>query len=279
MGLHSKNIKQDDNMVHLKVCFLVAFASLAVAAPQLPTIEVEEEFFNPNPKYTYSYQVASDAEQTYIAHQESREDDQVNGEYSYVDPFGSLITVVYTAGPMGYSETRTVTPNQVEIRRKAQPAPAPVPTPAPVRPVLPVRPVQTIVEQVRPVVEQVVEENSAGAQDTDLVARIIAQLTPFIRNTVSSSLSSGGSSSSSVSSVPVTQLTSQSSSATRVPVTPVAVPVPVRVAVDSGSAAGQNSLQGIFGLQGENNVRVETPDFNFAYDLDNVNLNNLPVNN
>ena len=61
----------------------------------------------------------------------------------------------------------------------------------------------------------------------------------------------------------------------RVPVVPAAAPVVVsREVVSAGDAGGRNSLQTVFGLQGENNVRVETPDFNFAYDLDNVNLNN-----
>ena len=31
---------------------------------------------------------------------------QVTGSYSYVDPTGALITVTYTAGVMGYTETR-----------------------------------------------------------------------------------------------------------------------------------------------------------------------------
>ena len=43
--------------------------------------------------YTYAYQVAAEEEQTYIAKQESRENDVVQGEYSYVDPLGTLITV------------------------------------------------------------------------------------------------------------------------------------------------------------------------------------------
>lgn len=87
----------------------------------------------------------------------------------------------YTAGPDGYQETRTSEANFIAIR--AQPAktvvepvvtpvvkPAPVqvfvrPTPAPARP-----PPQK-------------EESSE-----DLIAKIIAQLTPFIKNTVSNSL-------------------------------------------------------------------------------------------
>ena len=43
---------------------------------------------------------------------------------------------------------------------------------------------------------------------------------------------------------------------------PISVAAPVRQASSSSS-----SVEGIFGLQGQNNVRVETPNFNFAYDL------------
>ena len=50
----------------------------------------------PNPKYTYSYQVSDDDEQTYLAHNEDRDGDVVTGTYSYVDPNGALITVTYT---------------------------------------------------------------------------------------------------------------------------------------------------------------------------------------
>ena len=46
------------------------------------------------------YKVADGEEQTYVAMEESRNDNVVTGTYSYVDPLGSLIT----AGPMGYSE-------------------------------------------------------------------------------------------------------------------------------------------------------------------------------
>ena len=100
--------------------------------------------------------MAADDEQTYIAHTESRDGAdvsavklnssyfifdpphmnhfQVTGEYSYVDPLGNLIKVTYTAGVMGYTETREVVPNFVQIRSRPV-TPEPVPAPAPVRPV------------------------------------------------------------------------------------------------------------------------------------------------
>ena len=126
-------------------------------------------FFQPNPQYQYSYQVSAEDEQTYIAQQESRDGAEVTGEYSYVDPLGSLIKVVYTAGVDGYQETRTVEPSFVQIRAK----------PVSAR-------VEQVVEKVVPAVQTIVEK-TAGS-DTDLVAKIISQLTPFIKDTVTTSL-------------------------------------------------------------------------------------------
>ena len=123
-----------------------------------------------SPKYAFTYQVADEDTQTYIKQTESRENDLVTGEYSYVDPLGSLITVKYTAGEDGYQETRTVEPNFVAIRN----API-IPTPEPVRPKpVPARP--------KPAPAPKPESNE------DLIAKIIAQLTPFIKSTVSNSL-------------------------------------------------------------------------------------------
>merc|ERR1740128_71049 len=51
---------------------------------------------------------------------ENREGDQVTGQYQYVDPYGSLIIVRYTAGAMGYTETREVQDNFVKINPRPQ---------------------------------------------------------------------------------------------------------------------------------------------------------------
>ena len=115
----------------------------------------------PNPSYNYAYQVSDDESQTYIAHQEGREDNVVTGEYSYVDPFGALITVTYIADSNGYREERKSQPNFVQIRAlpvaravipQPAPEPAPVrrvvvakPAPAPVRRIVPAAPVRTVV--------------------------------------------------------------------------------------------------------------------------------------
>ena len=89
--------------------------------------------FQPNPTFNYEYQVADEESQTYITHQEGREDNVVTGQYSYVDPFGALITVTYIADSNGYREERKSEANFLQIR--GQPARA-VQEPAPVSQVL-----------------------------------------------------------------------------------------------------------------------------------------------
>ena len=101
--------------------------------------------------------MANEEAQTFISKTENRDGDAVDGEYSYVDPLGHLITVVYTANAEdGYSETRSVQENFIQIRAK---------------------PVTRVVEQV-----------PAAVPSSDLVARIIARLTPFIKETVATTL-------------------------------------------------------------------------------------------
>merc|ERR1712038_360591 len=280
MGHHFVlNYSKVKNIMSLKVCFLVLFVATAYAAPQ--QLDSEEEPFNDNPQYTYAYQVAAENEQTYIAHQEQRDGTDVTGEYSYVDPLGNLIKVVYTAGVMGYTEARTVQPNFVEIRARpivrteVKPAPAPAP-------------VQKVVQQVAPVVQKVVEQQVETQNDGDLVARIIAQLTPFIRSTVTSSLGASSSSSSTAnnnanagssidlrgSSQTTTTTTSRRPTPVRrvVAVQPaqpvqrtVAVAVPAPAVTSAGSAS--SSVAGIFGTGGPNNVRFNAPEFNYEFDL------------
>jgi len=259
----------------LKVCFLILFVATAYAAPQQLALDEEEEPFNDNPQYTYAYQVAAEDEQTYIAHQEQRDGDDVTGEYSYVDPLGNLIKVVYTAGAMGYTETRTVQPNFVEIRArpivKKVVKPAPVPAPAPV---------QKVVQQVAPVVQKVVEQQVETQNDGDLVARIIAQLTPFIRSTVTSSLGASSSTSSTANnnanagSSQTTTTTTTSRRPTPVrrvvavqPAQPVQRTVAVAAPAVTSAGSASSSVAGIFGTGGPNNVRFNAPEFNYEFDL------------
>jgi len=186
--------------------------------------------FDANPKYTYAYQVANDDKQTYIAQEESRNGDQVDGQYSYVDANGALVTVKYTANDAdGYSETREIQENFVQI--KSLPVAKTVdlensvalrPAPRPARP-------------------------AAAAGNSDLVARIISQLTPYIKTTVTETLSSR-----------------QSVAAPAVAVqTYEAVPA---VSYSSGSSvsSGSSSVESTFGVSGTNNIQVDTPTYQFA---------------
>merc|ERR1711935_1168274 len=110
-----------------RVLFLAVLAHVSIGAPlegfgDATDAEIEEiragtylEMFDENPTYNYNYKVADDAEQTYLSMDEVRNDGVVTGTYSYVDPLGSLITVKYTAGAMGYTEERSEQPGFVSI--------------------------------------------------------------------------------------------------------------------------------------------------------------------
>merc|ERR1712168_1776412 len=198
---------------------LIVGSGMSFARPQASGAEDLEgrDLFDPNPVYTYTYQVANEDAQTYIAQTESRDGAQVDGEYSYVDPLGNLVTVKYTANDVdGYSETREVQENFIQIRAK---------------------PTKKVVSTAS------VEASSSGSSDSDLVARIIAQLSPFIKETVSSSLSARQ------------QAT-------------VVVPAPVPVAIaPQPVAVAASAVQSRFGTGAGNNIRVETPEYTFATDL------------
>jgi len=207
---------------------MICLVAVVSARPQVDdyssiTDENDPRFmFDPNPQYSYKYQVSDDPQQTYIAHEEQRDGAAVSGQYSYVDPNGALIVVKYTAGDDGYQETREVQQGFVSIRAKPVkkevivPAPRPAPRPAPVR------------------------KNT----DSDLVARIISQLTPFIKTTVADSLGSQ-------------QRTTSRVVAVQQPVVQTVRAVPVVTEVKS------SSTQSLFGVDGENRITVDSPNYSF----------------
>merc|ERR1712210_129381 len=110
-----------------RVLFLAVLVHVSLGAPlegfgDATDAEIAEiragtylEMFDENPTYNYNYKVADDTEQTYLSLEEARNDGVVTGMYSYVDPLGSLITVKYTAGAMGYTEERSEEPRFVSI--------------------------------------------------------------------------------------------------------------------------------------------------------------------
>merc|ERR1711981_335615 len=73
-----------------------------------------------DPVYNFEYKVADDEERTYISRNEERDGNELPGSYSFIDATGALVTVDYTAGVNGYAETRTKEAGKVTM--KAVPA-------------------------------------------------------------------------------------------------------------------------------------------------------------
>ena len=70
------------------------------------------------PEYNFEYKVADEEEKTFISQSEKRDGDDVTGTYSYVDPTGSLITVNYQAGAMGFTQNIEKQEGAVQIRAR-----------------------------------------------------------------------------------------------------------------------------------------------------------------
>merc|ERR1719266_1632326 len=98
-----------------RVLFLAVLVHISIGAPLEGFGDATDAEIDEIPTYNYNYKVADDTEQTYLSLEEARNDGVVTGMYSYVDPLGSLITVKYTAGAMGYTEERSEQPGFVSI--------------------------------------------------------------------------------------------------------------------------------------------------------------------
>merc|ERR1712088_1306450 len=73
-----------------------------------------------DPVYNFEYKVADDTEKTYISRNEERDGNELSGSSSFIDATGALVTVDYTAGVNGYAETRSKEAGKVTM--KAVPA-------------------------------------------------------------------------------------------------------------------------------------------------------------
>ena len=112
----------------MQIAILLALATLTVAGPTLvsyaqpnvltKTVAVQAEPVDLNPKYDYSYSVHDGITGDQKTHVESRDGETVQGEYSLVDPDGTLRTVRYIANRDGF--------NAVVSRNEGYAAPAPV---------------------------------------------------------------------------------------------------------------------------------------------------------
>jgi len=242
----------------------------------------EEERINKqqsaNAQYNYEYKVGDDDKQTYISHKEARDGENVEGTYNYIDPTGSLVTVNYQAGPMGYTETREVQDGAVQIEQRNIPQPW-------------TGPLAGVSSSSSPASGT----SSSGLSQSDLIAQILRAIQPQISNAVQSavgsrntastgSFSAGGSSFSSGNSQTVARPVSRpasrrgfnseanlissvigalqpqisgavQSAISRSRPTPARRPVAPRPAPSSG-------VNDLFGGSG---VRIQTPEFNIQY--------------
>ncbi|CAG9762576.1 unnamed protein product [Ceutorhynchus assimilis] len=75
-------------------------AHLAYAAPIAKAVVRQAEEYDPNPQYSYGYDIQDALTGDVKSQSESRNGDVVQGSYSVVDPDGIKRTVEYTADPI-----------------------------------------------------------------------------------------------------------------------------------------------------------------------------------
>jgi len=278
---------------------IAAAVAQALRASQRPSVGLggsrggQEEYADGPASYQYGYKVADDEAQTYMAHEETREGDQVQGKYNYVDPTGALVTVNYQASPeTGYTEQREVQKNAVQMRNIPGAWTGPL-------------------AGVDDVQGAGAPRQSSGLSQSDLIARILAQIQPQITRAVQSAIGANrGSSGGRSSGVFSQSLASTGGLFPSGPVAPVAttrsggfggfsgnsgnsglvssivsslqprISSAVNSAISSrgssrrGSSSrggqqqvsgGGNSLGGLFGTPGQTSVSLQTPEFSVQY--------------
>merc|ERR1712110_155132 len=130
-------------------------------------------FDEPLRDYKWSYGVADYINENYQRQTATRDNGVVTGEYSYIDTFCGLITVKYTATPDNYEEKREYEPDFIDCSGATTQAPITTRRPTTTTTTTTPKPTTT-------------------PRDTneDLIAKIIKQLSPHIKNTVHKSLKS-----------------------------------------------------------------------------------------
>ncbi|KAL0266554.1 UNVERIFIED_CONTAM: hypothetical protein PYX00_009064 [Menopon gallinae] len=129
----------------LQVCLLclASLVDLTVSFPGYAAVD-----YKSYPKYSFNYGV-NDAHTGDIKQQtEHRDGDVVKGQYSLVEPDGSVRTVDYTADPInGFNAVVVKSAPSVHVKPVAVAAPAPVAIAKPIQPaVLPI-PVKYVPQQ------------------------------------------------------------------------------------------------------------------------------------
>ncbi|XP_013185992.2 larval cuticle protein A2B-like [Amyelois transitella] len=76
-----------------------AFASPYAVAPAIAKVAAPVEDYDPNPQYSYAYDIQDALTGDSKSQQESRSGDVVQGSYSLVEPDGTRRVVEYTADP------------------------------------------------------------------------------------------------------------------------------------------------------------------------------------
>merc|ERR1719343_700496 len=166
------------------------------------TAEEEAEYnrkLSANAQYEYGYKVADDETQAYMAHEEIRNGQNVEGKYNYVDANGALVTVTYQAGPEGYSETRDVQDGAVEMRNVYGAWDGPYADTVPAG----VSSTSGAVSQVATVSARGSSSSgrkSSSVSQSDIIAQVLAALQPQISGAVQSAISATSSTTSSGSS-------------------------------------------------------------------------------
>merc|ERR1712045_997410 len=145
-----------------------------------------------DPVYNFEYKVADDEEKTYISRNEERDGNELSGSYSFIDATGALVTVDYTAGVNGYAETRTKEAGKVTM--KAVPAwDGPLAGLEEASGAVAVAKTSTssssrFGSSSGSRTSSAITATSSSGSQTDLIAQILAALTPQINSAVAAAL-------------------------------------------------------------------------------------------
>merc|ERR1739846_152204 len=144
-----------------------------------------------DPVYNFEYKVADDEEKTYISRNEERDGNELSGSYSFIDATGALVTVDYTAGVNGYAETRSKEAGKVTMKA----------VPAWDRPLAGVEEPSGAVSVAKGATSSSSRfgsssgsrsssaiSSSSSSSQSDLIAQILAALTPQINSAVAAAL-------------------------------------------------------------------------------------------
>ncbi|XP_063234201.1 cuticle protein 19.8-like [Bacillus rossius redtenbacheri] len=84
------------------VCVVAAARAgvLPVARAALPLPVAVDTHYDPNPQYTFAYNIQDALTGDHKSQQETRSGDVVQGSYSLVEPDGNVRTVLYAADPI-----------------------------------------------------------------------------------------------------------------------------------------------------------------------------------